>query len=89
MESRSTWTDERLDDRFDHIDSELTHLRIETRQGFVEGNRRTDNLGAELRGEINGLRAEIGDLRLLMIRLNIGLLVAMAGAFATVIARGA
>ena len=40
---RSLWTDERLSDRFDHIDRELSYLRteigglrIEMREGFAE-----------------------------------------------------
>ena len=42
---RSAWTDERLDDRFDHIDAELRALRVEIAEQ-----------GSALRGEI----AELG-----------------------------
>lgn len=57
---RMAWTDERLDDRFDHIDLELSELRQDVRA-----------MRAELRGEIGGLReelrGEIDRLRLAMI----------------------
>ena len=45
---RSAWTDERLDDRFDHIDSELRALRTEMRQGLAELGARLDAQGNEL-----------------------------------------
>jgi hypothetical protein len=70
MESRSAWTDERLDDRFDHIDGELRELRTDVRE-----------LRVELRSEIGGLRGEIDALRLAMIRVGgagfIGLIAAV------------
>jgi len=33
---RSAWTDERLDDRFDHVDRELSQLRSEVRAEFAD-----------------------------------------------------
>lgn len=70
MESRSTWTDERLDDRFDHIDSELKLLRMEMRDGFA------------------GVRAEINDLRGIMIRFNGAMVIGLLGVIAAILARG-
>jgi hypothetical protein len=49
---RSTWTDNRLDDRFDHVDRELSLLRSDMREGF-----------SGVRGEINGVRGEINEVR--------------------------
>jgi hypothetical protein len=88
MESRSAWTDARLDDRFDHIDGELSALRTEMRAGFdridsrfADADRRIDALGTELRGEI-------GELRTLMIRFNGGMLLALFAAIAAIFVRG-
>ncbi len=75
---RSTWTDARLDDRFDQIDKrfdrvdrELVDLRTETRTGFSE------------------LRGEMADLRSTVFRTNVSLWIAMVGLIAAVLARGA
>ena len=62
---RSTWTDNRLDDRFDHVDRELSLLRTEMREGFSgvrrdQWGKRRDQRG---RGEINGVRGEINGVR--------------------------
>lgn len=70
MESRTAWTDERLGDRFDHIDQELTLLRTEMRQLGTELRGGTDALGNELRGEI-------GELRTMIFRFNGAILVAL------------
>lgn len=78
---RSAWTDERLDDRFDHIDAELRELRQEMRAGF-----------GDVRGEMasleTGLRGEIADLRSTMLRLYGGNLLAMFGLIVAVVVRG-
>ncbi len=102
MEARSAWTDERLTDRFDHIDSELMQLRVEMRQGFAElrneiGAVRSD-LGTEiggLRGEIAGVRGEIAAVRTeissfksTMIRLYAAQGIAFLGVIAAFFARG-
>ncbi len=79
---RSAWTDERLDDRFDHIDAELRALRAEIAEQ-----------GSALRGEIaelgSSLRGEIADLRATMLRLYGGNLIAMFGLVAAILIRGA
>ena len=74
---RVTWTDERLDDRFDSIDrqfdrvhAELLELRREMHAGFAE------------------LRAEISGLRLMVMRFGGGILLAQFGMIAVLIARG-
>ena len=71
---RSAWTDERLDDRFDHVDTELRDLRMEMREGF-----------AGVRGEIHELRLEFGSLRNMMFRSYLALAVAL---IAAVVVRG-
>jgi hypothetical protein len=85
---RSTWTDERLDDRFDQIDrrfdrvdAEIRDLRLETRAGFAELRGEMETLGSGLRGEIEALRST-------MLRLYGGSLVAMFGLIVAILARG-
>lgn len=89
MESRSAWTDKRLDDRFDHIDSELAQLRAEMRQLRVEMRQGF----AELRAEIGDLRAEtraeIDSLRSTMVRFGASINVGLVGVIAAVLLRGA
>jgi hypothetical protein len=68
---RSTWTDNRLDDRFDHVDRELSLLRSEMREGF------------------SGVRGEINDLRLVIIRGNWTVMAGLIGVIAAILARGA
>ena len=68
---RSTWTDNRLDDRFDHVDRELSLLRTEMREGF------------------SGVRGEINDLRLVIIRGNWTVMAGLIGVIAAILARGA
>jgi len=82
---RSTWTDNRLDDRFDHVDRELSLLRTEMREGF-SGARGEINW---VRGEINGVRGEINDLRLVIIRGNWTVMAGLIGLIAAILARGA
>ena len=68
---RSTWTDDRLDDRFDHVDRELSLLRSEMREGF------------------SGVRGEINDLRLVILRGNWTVMAGLIGVIAAILARGA
>ena len=81
---RSTWTDNRLDDRFDHVDRELSLLRSDMREGFsgVRGEIKG------VRGEINGVRGEINDLRLVIIRGNWTVMAGLIGVIAAILARG-
>ena len=67
---RSTWTDDRLDDRFDHVDRELSLVRSEMREGF------------------SGVRGEINDLRLVIIRGNWTVMAGLIGVIAAILARG-
>jgi hypothetical protein len=67
---RSTWTDNRLGDRFDHVDRELSLLRSEMREGF------------------SGVRGEINDLRLVIIRGNWTVMAGLIGVIAAILARG-
>ena len=71
---RSAWTDERISDRFDHIDRELSQLRSEMRSGF-----------ADLRSEMH---QGFSDHRSLMLRLHLGTWIPVLGLIAALIARG-
>jgi hypothetical protein len=44
------WTDARLDERFDRIDSELNAFREESRSGFAAAARRFDGIDTRLDG---------------------------------------
>jgi predicted nucleic acid-binding Zn-ribbon protein len=84
---RGAWTDQRLNDRFDHLDGEISDLRQDMRalRGEVVA------LRSELRGEIaelrDELRGEITEVRSLMVRLHATTLVVMVGLFAALFAR--
>jgi hypothetical protein len=66
---RTTWTDERIDDLSDRMDSGFARVDNDIRE-----LRRDMNAGfADVRGEINGLRT-------LMLRLNTGLIVSVVAA---------
>jgi hypothetical protein len=89
---RAAWTDERLDDLaeamrsgFSRVDQDIRDLRGEVSSGF-----------AQLRGEIGELRGEIGDLRIeinglrgVMFRFGGGIIFALIGVIAAILARGA
>jgi hypothetical protein len=67
---RSTWTDERLDDRFnqidrrfDQLDARLDRLEVEMRDGFAE-------------------------LRTLVFRSNVAMMIGFLGVIAAVLTRG-
>ena len=96
---RSTWTDNRLDDRFDHVDRELSLLRSEMREGFSGVRGEINGVRGEItgvrgeingvRGEITGVRGEINDLRLVIIRGNWTVMAGLIGLIAAILARGA
>jgi hypothetical protein len=79
---RSAWTDKRLEDRFDHVDGELSSLRTEMHDEFKAVRTEMREGFAEVRGEIN-------DLRLIMIRFQGAMLIALLGVIAAILARGA
>jgi hypothetical protein len=75
------WTDERLDDLADavrtgfaRVDQDIRDLRGEMHEGF-----------AGLRAEINDLRTEF---RTVMFRIGGGVIVALVGVIAVILARG-
>jgi hypothetical protein len=85
---RAAWTDERLDDLadamrtgFGRIDQDIRDLRTEV------GALRTD-LRGEMREGFANLRGEINDLRLLMLRVGGGVMIALVGVIAAILARG-
>ena len=41
---RERWTDERLDEAFDRLDSDIRELRVEMRQGFERIDKRFDQI---------------------------------------------
>ena len=81
---RAAWTDERLDDLaegqrsgFGRLDQDIRGVRGEV---------------SELRGEMNAgfrsLRSEIGELRTAINRFGGGMIVALVGVIAAILARG-
>jgi hypothetical protein len=70
---RGTWTEERLDDRFDQIDRRFD--QVERRFDRVDGGLR------DLRGEINELRTTI-------LRVGGGMMAGLVGVIAAILARG-
>jgi hypothetical protein len=72
---RSAWPDERLDAEFGGLRHDLRDLRSELR--------------SDMREFETGIRAEIGELRALMIRLYGGTILAAVGVIAAILARGA
>jgi archaellum component FlaC len=71
---RPTWTDERLDDlnaRVTEIRDDGRKFRTEVREEFKAVRR---ELREELRGEIGGLRGEIGELKRTIIQVGGGLI---------------
>jgi hypothetical protein len=85
---RGAWTNERLDDLaeamrygFARVDQDVRDLRSETREGFAQVHSEMREGFAEVRGEIN-------DLRLMMIRVGGGLMIALVGVIAAILARG-
>jgi chromosome segregation ATPase len=61
--ARQSWTDDRLDERFDHLEGQMNHRfshlerEVDQRFGRVEGEIK------DLRGEIRDVRGEMKDLR--------------------------
>jgi hypothetical protein len=95
---RAAWTDERLDDLaeamrsgfvrvdqgFARVGQDIRDLRTETNAGFQQLR---GEIGG-LRGEIGGLRGEINGLRAVMFRFGGGIIVALIGVIAAILARG-
>ena len=90
---RSAWTDKRLEDRFDHVDGELSSLRTEMHDEFRAVRTEMREGFAEVRGEMREgfaeVRGELNDLRLIMIRFQGAMLIALLGVIAAILARGA
>lgn len=61
--ARENWTDDRLDERFDRVEGQISDLRIEMRTEIKDLRGEVKAQGEELRGKIkeqgNELRAEI------------------------------
>jgi hypothetical protein len=92
---RQTWTDERLDDLaggmrvgFERVDGELGDIRTEIRGLRSELRSEVGGLRSELRSEVGGLRSEVGELRALMFRVGVGLIVGFAGMIAAIAVNG-
>jgi hypothetical protein len=74
---RGAWSDERLDDRFDHIDRRFDQID----RRFDHVDRRFDRLEQRL-------DFGLSDLRSIMIRFNGALIVGLLGVIAAILARG-
>ncbi len=66
---RTAWTDERLDDRAQHVDHDIRELRGDIRE-----------LRSEMNAGFAGVRGEIDALRSLMLRLGGGILASVLAA---------
>jgi len=75
---RSTWTDARLDDRFDSID-----------RRFDQVDRQFSELRAEMRAEFGDVRVELRELRITLLRVGGGMMAGLVGVIAAVLLRGA
>jgi hypothetical protein len=73
----STWTDERLDDRFDTIDARFDRLdaRLEAEFGRISTG-------------FQEVRRAIDDLRLMMFRVGGGIMVGLVGVIGAVLVSG-
>jgi hypothetical protein len=89
---RAAWTDERLDDLaeamrtgFARMDQDIRDLRSEMHDGF-------SGLRSELHTEVAGLRSElhteVDSLRLAIMRIGGGIIIALIGVIAAILARG-
>jgi hypothetical protein len=58
------------------------------RQGFTQVRSEMREWFGEVRGELSGVRGEINDLRLMMIRVGGGVMIALVGVIAAILARG-
>ncbi|MEX1142486.1 MAG: hypothetical protein WD993_03505 [Thermoleophilaceae bacterium] len=72
------WTDERLDNLSQRMDA-----------GFERVDRDIRDLRHEMRFEIGGLRGEIGDLRVTLVRVGGGIMVGVVGVIAAIAVGGA
>jgi ribosomal protein L29 len=93
--ARQDWTDDRLEERFDHLDAEIATLRTDVKAGNAELRREIKGGNAELRKEIKesaielrvemqrgdaGLQAELAALNRTLIQTAFGLIGALAAA---------
>ena len=85
---RGDWTEPRLDDRFDHIDGELSALRQDMRDLRSELRNDMRGLEAGFRDSEGGLRGEIRDLRSTIHWFGGGMMLALIGVIAAILARG-
>jgi hypothetical protein len=67
---------------------DIRDLRSEMRQGFTQVRSEMREGFGEVRGELSGVRGDINDLRLMMIRVGGGVMIALVGVIAAILARG-
>lgn len=86
---RAAWTDERLDDLsesvrsgFGRVDDEVRAVRTEMHGGFTA-------LRTEMHEGFTELRGEINELRRVMLGVGGGIILALIGVIAAILARGA
>lgn len=71
---RTVWNDQRLDDRFDHVDRQLGEMRAD-----IRGLRVDMEAGfREMRGELTAMRRDLHTAMLAMLGATIAALVAIA-----------
>lgn len=70
---RAAWTDQRLDDRFEHIDKR-----------FDQVDARFDRVDADIRD----VRTAIGSLQATLTRVGGGIMVGLVGVIGAILARG-
>ncbi|MDQ3573119.1 MAG: hypothetical protein M3383_09715 [Actinomycetota bacterium] len=75
---RVSWTDERLDDLAQRMDTGFAELRADLR-----------TFRSEIRTEIGGVRGEIEALQQTILRVGGGMMVGLIGVIAAVLVRGA
>ena len=100
VEQRASWTDERLDDLIESIrtgfargDQDIRELRADSRHDSAalrtEMRAEFTSVRTEMRDGFVALRGEIESLRLILLRVGGGMMIALLGVIAAIIARGA
>jgi tetrahydromethanopterin S-methyltransferase subunit G len=79
-----SWTDERIEERFDGIDRRFDEAAEQTNRRFDEAEKRTNHQFDEVNKRLDRLNGRMMDLN----RAGIGILLAMVGVMATLIANG-
>lgn len=82
---RSTWTDERLDDRMGVIDSTFDMLRDEMHGFRSDMREEMQGLRSEMREEMQGLRSDFNSLQTVLVQIGFGLVGVLLAAMVALI----